>query len=113
MSPKKLPTAAETIRLSIKDMIPELSGKTTENSAKVIQLPISNLENCGWRLVYCRGQQTMKVRNGAFFIPLSENALCEKAPNELQEGYYDEIKSDTLVMNPKSAAIFIVPKRFG
>lgn len=55
----------------------------------------------------------MKVRNGAFFIPLSENALCEKAPNELQEGYYDEIKSDTLVMNPKSAAIFIVPKRFG
>lgn len=69
MSPKKLPTAAETIRLSIKDMIPELSGKTTENSAKVIQvsdetttyggklltnrvalfskqLPISNFEVC-------------------------------------------------------------------
>lgn len=43
MSPKKLPPAAETIRCRIKDLIPDLSGEKTENSATV-----ARKEEGGW-----------------------------------------------------------------
>ncbi|KAL1991426.1 hypothetical protein VTN49DRAFT_5418 [Thermomyces lanuginosus] len=136
MSPKELPTDAEKLRCEIKDMIPELSGRRTQDSATVIRnargnlcyggdslgkkvksltlmLSISNLSDRRWTVVYFDHKTTVELRKGSFFIPLSEKALCEEAPNEctqVPEGYYDEIQRDGLVMfmNRGSAALFIL-----
>lgn len=37
MNPQRLPGVAENIRLDIKKMIPEISDKTVENSAKILR----------------------------------------------------------------------------
>ncbi|KAI2707451.1 hypothetical protein CBS147333_9341 [Penicillium roqueforti] len=132
MNPSKrpLPPLAESIRIKIKSMIPDLSGEPAENHAELLkmeangnktyggtllaeqislmsgQLPISDPENWGWRLLYFAVPTTVGTAGKkGFLIPLSENVMREGA---LEECFYVEITDPEVRMH--TAAIFFVPK---
>lgn len=69
MSPKELPTDAEKLRCEIKDMIPELSGRRTQDSATVIRNARGNL---------CYGGDSLgkKVKSLTLMLSISNFSVC-------------------------------------